>query len=94
AALKRAAKKRNAAYRYSFDMLGEAALTAADAERYFLAYQDAIQCIGTDPSDTTWDGRYVDADGEATMSPTWRTAAIRGMPPIYFMHPRCWPPGQ
>ncbi|MGJ0514600.1 MAG: bifunctional proline dehydrogenase/L-glutamate gamma-semialdehyde dehydrogenase PutA [Methylomicrobium sp.] len=28
--------------RYSFDMLGEAALTAADADRYFQAYRDAI----------------------------------------------------
>ncbi len=33
-------------YRYSFDMLGEAAMTAADAERYFDAYQLAIQAIG------------------------------------------------
>jgi RHH-type transcriptional regulator, proline utilization regulon repressor / proline dehydrogenase / delta 1-pyrroline-5-carboxylate dehydrogenase len=31
---------------YSFDMLGEAALTAADAERYFLAYQNAINAMG------------------------------------------------
>jgi RHH-type proline utilization regulon transcriptional repressor/proline dehydrogenase/delta 1-pyrroline-5-carboxylate dehydrogenase len=29
--------------RYSFDMLGEAALTAADAERYFQAYRHAIE---------------------------------------------------
>ena len=29
-------------YRYSFDMLGEAALTQADADRYHLAYADAI----------------------------------------------------
>jgi RHH-type proline utilization regulon transcriptional repressor/proline dehydrogenase/delta 1-pyrroline-5-carboxylate dehydrogenase len=28
--------------RYSFDMLGEAALTAADVDRYFQAYRDAI----------------------------------------------------
>ena len=46
AAIKRAAKKDNAVYRYSFDMLGEAALTAADAQRYFQAYQNAIECIG------------------------------------------------
>jgi RHH-type proline utilization regulon transcriptional repressor/proline dehydrogenase/delta 1-pyrroline-5-carboxylate dehydrogenase len=46
AAIKRAGKKDNAAYRYSYDMLGEAALTAPDAERYFQAYQDAIQSIG------------------------------------------------
>lgn len=33
--------------RYSFDMLGEGARTAADAERYFNAYADAIGAIGT-----------------------------------------------
>jgi RHH-type proline utilization regulon transcriptional repressor/proline dehydrogenase/delta 1-pyrroline-5-carboxylate dehydrogenase len=32
--------------RYSFDMLGEAAKTHADAERYRLAYRDAIDAIG------------------------------------------------
>jgi RHH-type proline utilization regulon transcriptional repressor/proline dehydrogenase/delta 1-pyrroline-5-carboxylate dehydrogenase len=31
---------------YSFDMLGEGARTAADAERYFLSYRDAIESIG------------------------------------------------
>ena len=33
-------------YRYSFDMLGEAAMTAADAARYLEAYQGAIAAIG------------------------------------------------
>jgi RHH-type proline utilization regulon transcriptional repressor/proline dehydrogenase/delta 1-pyrroline-5-carboxylate dehydrogenase len=32
--------------RYSFDMLGEGARTAADAERYFAAYARAIDAIG------------------------------------------------
>lgn len=32
-------------FRYSFDMLGEAALTAADAERYFQAYRSAIHAL-------------------------------------------------
>ncbi|MBZ4040038.1 bifunctional proline dehydrogenase/L-glutamate gamma-semialdehyde dehydrogenase PutA [Novilysobacter selenitireducens] len=45
-ALSRAKKGANAAYRYSFDMLGEAALTAADAARYLQAYRDAIEAIG------------------------------------------------
>ncbi|MGZ5834579.1 MAG: bifunctional proline dehydrogenase/L-glutamate gamma-semialdehyde dehydrogenase PutA [Xanthobacteraceae bacterium] len=31
---------------YSFDMLGEGARTAADAERYFKSYRDAIEAIG------------------------------------------------
>ncbi len=33
-------------YRFSYDMLGEAALTADDAERYLVAYRDAINAIG------------------------------------------------
>ncbi len=45
-ALARAVKPGNDKYRYSFDMLGEAALTADDAERYFIAYRDAIKQIG------------------------------------------------
>ncbi len=32
--------------RYSFDMLGEGARTAADAEKYFAAYAGAIEAIG------------------------------------------------
>ena len=32
--------------RYSFDMLGEGARTAADADRYFAAYARAIEAIG------------------------------------------------
>ncbi|MEO6422386.1 MAG: bifunctional proline dehydrogenase/L-glutamate gamma-semialdehyde dehydrogenase PutA [Candidatus Nitrotoga sp.] len=35
-------------YRYSFDMLGEAAITAADAERYFKAYQQSIDQLATE----------------------------------------------
>jgi RHH-type proline utilization regulon transcriptional repressor/proline dehydrogenase/delta 1-pyrroline-5-carboxylate dehydrogenase len=33
-------------FRYSYDMLGEAALTAEDARRYRVAYEDAIHAIG------------------------------------------------
>ena len=33
-------------FRYSFDMLGEGARTAADADRYFAAYAGAIEAIG------------------------------------------------
>src|SRR3954454_8715249 len=43
-ALERARAER--AVRYSFDMLGEGARTAADAERYFAAYAHAIDAIG------------------------------------------------
>lgn len=45
-ALTRAKKKEALGYRYSYDMLGEAALTADDAERYLKAYQNAIEAIG------------------------------------------------
>jgi RHH-type proline utilization regulon transcriptional repressor/proline dehydrogenase/delta 1-pyrroline-5-carboxylate dehydrogenase len=33
-------------FTYSYDMLGEAAMTAADAERYFRSYEQAIDAIG------------------------------------------------
>jgi RHH-type proline utilization regulon transcriptional repressor/proline dehydrogenase/delta 1-pyrroline-5-carboxylate dehydrogenase len=45
-ALARARKGDGSAYRYSFDMLGEGALTTADALRYQEAYRAAIQAIG------------------------------------------------
>jgi len=45
-ALARARKGDNANYRYSFDMLGEGALTTQDAVRYLQAYRDAIHAIG------------------------------------------------
>lgn len=43
AAIRQAAH--NPTYRYSFDMLGEAALTEADAERYYRAYFQAIETL-------------------------------------------------
>ncbi len=45
-ALDRADEKENRIYRYSYDMLGEAALTQPDAERYHQAYKDAIAALG------------------------------------------------
>ena len=45
-ALKRARDNEQRAYRHSYDMLGEAALTAKDAQRYFEAYTHAIDAIG------------------------------------------------
>mgnify|MGYP002738047849 CR=1 FL=1 len=35
-------------YRFSFDMLGEAAMTEADADRYYNDYVTAIHAIGKD----------------------------------------------
>ncbi len=45
-ALKRALKSTDLPYRYSFDMLGESALTAADAQRYLDNYHKGIKSIG------------------------------------------------
>ncbi|RUQ89787.1 bifunctional proline dehydrogenase/L-glutamate gamma-semialdehyde dehydrogenase PutA [Legionella septentrionalis] len=45
-AISRARKKEARGYRYSYDMLGEAALTSIDAQRYFNAYKNAIEAIG------------------------------------------------
>jgi RHH-type proline utilization regulon transcriptional repressor/proline dehydrogenase/delta 1-pyrroline-5-carboxylate dehydrogenase len=45
-ALARAGSRAGRLYRYSFDMLGEGARTADDAERYFASYADSIEAIG------------------------------------------------
>lgn len=54
AAMKRAQKQESKGYTYSYDMLGEAALTQHDADIYFERYRDAIKaismnCAGDDP---------------------------------------------
>jgi RHH-type proline utilization regulon transcriptional repressor/proline dehydrogenase/delta 1-pyrroline-5-carboxylate dehydrogenase len=46
AALERAQSHSARGPRYSFDMLGEGARTASDAERYFESYASAIEAIG------------------------------------------------
>ncbi|WP_144391826.1 bifunctional proline dehydrogenase/L-glutamate gamma-semialdehyde dehydrogenase PutA [Pleionea sediminis] len=45
-AVERAQEKEKKGYVYSYDMLGEGARTAKDAERYYQSYQDAIEVIG------------------------------------------------
>jgi len=45
-ALRRARAQEARGFRYSYDMLGEAAMTAADAERYYRDYEAAIHAIG------------------------------------------------
>ncbi|MGO4222214.1 bifunctional proline dehydrogenase/L-glutamate gamma-semialdehyde dehydrogenase PutA [Lysobacter sp. TAF61] len=54
-ALARSVKGANASYRYSFDMLGEGALTTKDALRYLQAYRDAIHAIGKSVRPTSGD---------------------------------------
>jgi RHH-type proline utilization regulon transcriptional repressor/proline dehydrogenase/delta 1-pyrroline-5-carboxylate dehydrogenase len=48
-ALKRAMKSTDLPYRYSFDMLGESALTAGDAQRYLDNYHEGIKSIAKGP---------------------------------------------
>ena len=48
-ALRRSMKNEELPYRYSFDMLGESALTAADAQRYLDNYHEGIDSIGSGP---------------------------------------------
>src|SRR5882672_315407 len=45
-ALHRSSALEQQGFRYSYDMLGEAAMTAADAERYYKDYKHAIYAIG------------------------------------------------
>ncbi|WEZ84712.1 trifunctional transcriptional regulator/proline dehydrogenase/L-glutamate gamma-semialdehyde dehydrogenase [Rhizobium sp. 32-5/1] len=45
-ALKRSRALETRGFRYSYDMLGEAATTAADAKRYYADYENAIDAIG------------------------------------------------
>jgi len=45
-AIERMRKRENAGFTASFDMLGEAARTFPDAERYFRSYEDAIRAVG------------------------------------------------
>ena len=47
-ALKNGKEREKLGYLYSFDMLGEAAMTEADADRYYQDYVNAIHAIGQD----------------------------------------------
>jgi RHH-type proline utilization regulon transcriptional repressor/proline dehydrogenase/delta 1-pyrroline-5-carboxylate dehydrogenase len=46
-ALKRARALEARGFQYSYDMLGEAATTMADADRYYRDYENAVRAIGT-----------------------------------------------
>jgi RHH-type transcriptional regulator, proline utilization regulon repressor / proline dehydrogenase / delta 1-pyrroline-5-carboxylate dehydrogenase len=47
----------HAEFRYSFDMLGEGARSAADADDYFDAYAHAIDAIGASAGNAIWPAR-------------------------------------
>jgi RHH-type proline utilization regulon transcriptional repressor/proline dehydrogenase/delta 1-pyrroline-5-carboxylate dehydrogenase len=61
-ALQRATSRTERGYRYSFDMLGEEAKTAADADAYFAAYSDAIASLREEA------GRAPDLDSAPSIS--------------------------
>lgn len=71
-ALARSRKGDNANYRYSFDMLGEGALTTKDAQRYLEAYRMAIHAIGRSGPN----GHFRDADVFATPSISVKLSAL------------------
>jgi RHH-type proline utilization regulon transcriptional repressor/proline dehydrogenase/delta 1-pyrroline-5-carboxylate dehydrogenase len=50
-ALRRSSGPGQSQYRFSFDMLGEAALTVGDARRFFDSYLDAIDALGAVAAD-------------------------------------------
>ncbi len=53
AALARSRKRERQGFSYSYDMLGEAALTAADAAAYLAAYEHALHAIGAARANAT-----------------------------------------
>ncbi|QWC57166.1 bifunctional proline dehydrogenase/L-glutamate gamma-semialdehyde dehydrogenase PutA [Erythrobacter sp. 3-20A1M] len=73
-AFKRAAPERAKGLTHSFDMLGEAAMTFADAERYRLAYQDAIERLANE------------SDGTVTGSPGISVKLTALYPKYDFFH--------
>ncbi len=81
-ALARSRKGDNANYRYSFDMLGEGALTTADGLRYLEAYRQAIHAIGR----SAGEHRQGDVRGD------FRNADVFAVPSISVklsaLHPR------
>ncbi|MFK8031361.1 MAG: bifunctional proline dehydrogenase/L-glutamate gamma-semialdehyde dehydrogenase PutA [Gammaproteobacteria bacterium] len=77
-ALKRSLKKDNRDYRYSFDMLGEAALTAKDARRYFDAYSMAIERIGKSKA----------SKGKSTFESPGISVKLSALHPRYDLHHR------
>ena len=72
-ALKNGKAREKMGYRYSFDMLGEAAMTQADADRYFKDYVDAIHAIGKDAAGAgVYEGNGISVKLSAIHPRYWR----------------------
>ncbi len=76
-ALKRANNKKNKNYRYSFDMLGEAALTKADAKRYLDSYLQAIKAISKANSSKTFEDAASISIKLSALHPRYEIANIK-----------------
>ena len=81
-AVKRGRPMTSKGYLYSYDMLGEAARTEADAKRYFRAYQDAISSL--DAGATGPDIRYNPGISVklSALHPRYETAQKEKMLPV------------
>ena len=79
-ALKNGKAREKMGYRYSFDMLGEAAMTQADADRYFKEYVDAIHAIGKDAAGAgVYEGNGISVKLSAIHPRYWRAQHERVM---------------
>ena len=79
-ALKNGKVREKMGYRYSFDMLGEAAMTQADADRYFKDYVDAIHAIGKDAAGAgVYEGNGISVKLSAIHPRYWRAQHERVM---------------
>ncbi|WP_318411498.1 bifunctional proline dehydrogenase/L-glutamate gamma-semialdehyde dehydrogenase PutA [Photobacterium leiognathi] len=74
-AMKNGKVKREQGFTYSFDMLGEAALTATDAKKYYNDYLTAIKAVGQDKSPS---------DSQASRPSSDPTVSIK----LSALHPR------
>ena len=79
-ALRNGKAREKMGYRYSFDMLGEAAMTQADADRYFKDYVDAIHAIGKDAAGAgVYEGNGISVKLSAIHPRYWRAQHERVM---------------
>ena len=78
-ALARARPAEAKGYRHSFDMLGEAALCKADADRYFEAYRAAIDAIGAAAGNGDWAAKPSISVKLSALHPRYEYAQARPM---------------
>ena len=76
-----AESRHHSSYRYSFDMLGEAAITAADAERFYEAYLNAIDKLAVQ---ATSDDIFANPGISIKLSALWmcRVPAVMRLTPL------------